>query len=132
MEININGITLNLNVFEANQARKLVESYENVAKEAEQAQGKSMPEQIDIQCEAVKAAFDNIFGEGTGTAICGCENDLMKCIDAYTVLCEEKNRQEQMLDEKTNYLLSMYPNEKTNLLPMYSDEENEFFNRKPT
>ena len=50
MEINVNGITLNLNVFEANQARKLVESYENVAKKAEQAQGKSLPEQIDIQC----------------------------------------------------------------------------------
>ena len=108
MEINVNGITLNLNVFEANQARKLVESYENVAKKAEQAQGKSLPEQIDIQCEAVKAAFDNIFGEGTGTAVCGYENDLLKCIDAYTALCEEKGRHEQVMNEKTNHLLALY------------------------
>lgn len=54
----INGLTLNLNVFEANQAQKLIDSYESVANEAERAQGKSLPEQINIQCEAIKAAFD--------------------------------------------------------------------------
>lgn len=36
----INGLTLNLNVFEANQAQKLIDSYESVANEAERAQGK--------------------------------------------------------------------------------------------
>lgn len=45
----INGLTLNLNVFEANQAQKLIDSYESVANEAERAQGKSLPEQINIQ-----------------------------------------------------------------------------------
>ena len=29
----INGLTLNLNVFEANQAQKLIDSYESVANE---------------------------------------------------------------------------------------------------
>ena len=38
----INGLTLNLNVFEANQAQKLNDSYESVANEAERAQGKSL------------------------------------------------------------------------------------------
>ena len=71
MEININGALLNLNVFEANQAQRLVESYKYVAEEAEKAQGKSLPEQINIQCEAVKVAFDSVFGEGAGTAVCG-------------------------------------------------------------
>ena len=37
MEININGALLNLNVFEANQAQRLVESYKYVAEEAEKA-----------------------------------------------------------------------------------------------
>ncbi len=104
----INGLTLNLNVFEANQAQKLVDSYESVANEAERAQGKSLPEQINIQCEAIKGAFDYIFGEGVGTAVCGYENDLSKCIDAYTALCEEKGKQEQVMNEKTNHLLALY------------------------
>lgn len=104
----INGLTLNLNVFEANQAQKLIDSYESVANEAEKAQGKSLPEQINIQCEAIKEAFDYIFGEGVGTAVCGYENDLLKCIDAYTALCEEKGKQEQVMNEKTNHLLALY------------------------
>ena len=33
----INGLTLNLNVFEANQAQKLIDSYESVANEAEKS-----------------------------------------------------------------------------------------------
>lgn len=112
----INGLTLNLNVFEANQAQKLIDSYESVANEAERAQGKSLPEQINIQCEAIKAAFDYIFGEGVGTAVCGYENDLMKCVDAYTRLCEEKDRQEQMMNEKTNRLLSMYADDQEQVI----------------
>ena len=68
----------------------------------------SLPEQINIQCEAIKAAFDYIFGEGVGTAVCGYENDLLKCIDAYTALCEEKRKQEQVMNEKTNHLLALY------------------------
>lgn len=107
MEININGALLNLNVFESNQTQRLMEGYRYVAEEAEKALGKSLPEQINIQCEAVKLTFDNIFGEGAGTAVCGYENDLMKCIDALTGLCEEKERQEQIMEEKTNRLLSM-------------------------
>lgn len=116
MEININGALLNLNVFEANQAQRLVESYKYVAEEAEKAQGKSLPEQINIQCEAVKVAFDSVFGEGAGTAVCGYENDLMKCVDAYTRLCEEKDRQEQMMNEKTNRLLSMYADDQKQVI----------------
>lgn len=40
----------------------------------------------------------------------------MKCVDAYTKLCEEKDRQEQMMNEKTNRLLSMYADDQEQVI----------------
>ncbi len=74
-------------------------------KRSRKAQGKSLPEQINIQCEAIKAAFDYIFGEGVGTAVCGYENDLLKCIDAYTALAKKK-KTEQVMNEKNESSVS--------------------------
>ena len=50
----INGLTLNLNVFEANQAQKLVDSYESVANEAERAQGKACQNRLISSAKLLK------------------------------------------------------------------------------
>ena len=63
-----------------------------------------MPEQISILCNSINNAFDYIFGPGTGEKVCGKENVLDVCTDAFSELVEEKNRQDESLKQKTDRL----------------------------
>lgn len=43
--------------------------------------------------------FDNVFGEGTGEAVCGDGNDLLMHLDAYGQLVTEQIRQMKFMKE---------------------------------
>ena len=41
-------------------------------------------------CDRIKRFFDNVFGEGTGVAVCGEGNDLLDHLEAFNQLVEEQ------------------------------------------
>lgn len=55
-------------------------------------------EQNKYLCDRIKALFDNVFGEGTGEAVCGGGNDLLEHLDAYDHLVSEQMRQQNRYD----------------------------------
>ena len=117
----INGIELEFNCMESQTARK----YEKAVKHAAEMAGRTKEakkefQKIDILCRGIKESFDLIFGDGTGAKVCGEKNDLSKCIDAYTQLAEEKDRQTKESIDKTNKLVEIVngiSNKKTPNLP---------------
>lgn len=100
----INGVELKFNFLEEDVNRRTVQAFKSVSADAETASGKDMPEQIGSICSSVKNAFDYIFGKGTGEKVCGKENDISVCADAFSELVEEKNRQDESLRAKTERL----------------------------
>lgn len=42
----------------------------------------------------IKTVFDNVFGEGTGVAVCGEANDLLNHLEAFDRLVEEQVSQD--------------------------------------
>lgn len=100
----INGVDLKFDFFEENMNKRAVEAFKSVSADAEMASEKEMHEQIGILCNSVKNAFDYIFGPGTGEKVCGKENTLNVCIDAFSELIEEKNRLDKFLKVKTERL----------------------------
>lgn len=46
-------------------------------------------------CDRIKGLFDAVFGEKTGIAVCGPENDLLNHLDAYDQLVNEQIGQEK-------------------------------------
>lgn len=100
----INGVELKFNYHEENTNRKMNEALKSMASDAEAASGLPEPEHIRILCSSIKNAFDYIFGSGTGEKVCGKENDMDICTDAITELAEERNRQEDLLREKSTRL----------------------------
>ncbi len=93
----INGVDLEFNLYDAENT-EMQKRYEaellkmqNIAAEQEQIQGAA--EQTRFLCQRIKMMFDNVFGKGTGTAVCGEKNDLMICMDAYEKLVSDQIRQ---------------------------------------
>lgn len=106
----INGIDLEFRYFEEQTNKKTVKAQKKVIEAAKKAEDKkSMNEKILILCGGIKEGFDLIFGTGTGTSVCGEENDLKKCSDAWCDALEEMRRQGQELKEVTTKINNMFP-----------------------
>lgn len=96
----INGVDLKFDATDADTLDNYLTAVEVCAKKAGSL-GDPRDDQKKIvalyhnMCGYIKEAFDTIFGEGTGIAVCG-ENDSVKtCREAYGQLMEEYNRQQQ-------------------------------------
>lgn len=102
----INGVEVSFNIAEEVSNKRVMKVLESVSKDSEASKGKEGAEQIRIMCTSVKNAFDYLFGNGTGEKICGKENDLNVCANAFADLIEEKNRQDEVLKHTTLRLMT--------------------------
>ena len=89
----INGVELEYNYSEEKTNRATMEVVLYMAEKGNESVGKPLPDSIGILSAGIKHCFDLIFGEGTGERVCGKENDLLVCVNAYNELIEEKQRQ---------------------------------------
>lgn len=48
---------------------------------------------VDIECDAIKNMFDQVFGEGTGDAVCGCGHNHLVCLESFNALIESVDDQ---------------------------------------
>ena len=91
----IHGTELSLSLLNADENER-VEKARAVAIAAANAaaadEGKSEAEKIRALCGGIRTCFDDIFGFGMGSRVCGAQDDLDACIDAYMALSEEIKR----------------------------------------
>lgn len=102
----INGVEVSFNIAEEVSNKRVMKALKSVSKDSEASEGKEGAEQIRIMCTSVKNAFDYVFGAGTGEKICGKENDLNACANAFADLLEEKNRQDEILKQTRMRLMA--------------------------
>lgn len=93
----IHGVELNFNLYDS-QNIKLRKRYFQELKKIRGIK-KTMPKgtdektQIEYLCGRIKKMFDKVFSPGTGDAVCGEGNDLLKCMQAYEQLVSDQIRQ---------------------------------------
>ena len=104
----INGVELEFNCFEEQTNKRTGKALKHVVAAAKEAEAyKKAYEKIAVICNGVKEAFDLIFGAGTGDNVCGEENDLLKCTNAFTELINEQKNQELEMAQSTKRLTSI-------------------------
>ena len=90
----INGVELNLDIYDPDVLEKCQNEFENVIKESKKGSQVSSPsEAIRSQCNIIKNCFDNLFEEGTAQKIFGDKTNLLDCLNAFENLANEVNKQ---------------------------------------
>lgn len=90
----INFEELNFDATDADTLKRYLGAMKVVSERANSMDAESeLPEQYRSLCESVKTCFDDIFGTGTGEKICGANNSLRACTNAFRELVEEYNHQ---------------------------------------
>lgn len=85
----INGVELELNIFEANQAEMFEDANKRVLEESRKVVNTSTgSESIKLFCDVVYDFFDDVFGEGTGDQVFEGRLDMLECLEAYTEVIE--------------------------------------------
>lgn len=109
--INLNGVDLNFNLSDADFYELYMENAANLdgimniepGKE-EENDYKKMSLLIRKKCDAVKTFLDNLFGEGTGSEVCGKNSDINICVNVYWDIIigvrKEQNENEKRLKNK--------------------------------
>lgn len=93
----IHDVELDFHLYDKDKA-DVKERYFEVLEKMKGVKGE-MPEGTEQEqnkylCDRIKGLFDTVFGEGTGTAVCGEDNDLLAHLDAYDQLVSEQIRQQ--------------------------------------
>ena len=109
-EYELNGLTLEINMNDADFAKKYEEAFEALVSEGNQIgkmkdEGKKQHEIITAYCNAFYHLFDNIFGPGTGDKLFGGKHDAGACEEVYgdfleicrTQTAEAKKRRESII-----------------------------------
>ena len=107
----INGVNLNFNLYDADNAGIGERYFEELRKMRDVKNG--MPdgpeqERRKYLCNKVKGFFDGIFGEGTGKAVCGAGNDLLKHLEAYDQLVSEQLHQQEAYERIIGHMRTMW------------------------
>lgn len=93
----INGVELDFRLYDEDQAERKKRYFEELKRmqnvEAEMLVGTEQ-EKNKYLCDRIKDVFDNVFGEGTGKAVCGEGNDLLEHLEAFNQLVEEQVSQD--------------------------------------
>lgn len=106
----INGVDLDFRMYDEDKADIRERYFEelkkmrNVSKEAPDGTTKELNKYL---CDQIKGLFDSVFGEGTGLAVCGADNDLLEHIDAYDQLVSEQIRQQEEYKMVMDHLKSV-------------------------
>lgn len=93
----IYGVELNFDLYDSRNI-KLRKRYFQELKKI-QGIAKAMPKNADEKtqteylCGRIKKMFDKIFSPGTGDAVCGEGNNLLRCMQAYEQLVSDQIRQ---------------------------------------
>lgn len=89
----INGIELDFRLYDEDQAERKKRYFDELKQmqniEDELLVGTEQ-EKNRYLCDRIKRFFDNVFGEGTGVAVCGERNDLLNHLEAFDQLVEEQ------------------------------------------
>lgn len=104
-ELNINGVTLELDLFDAD----VLESYQNlnqkvVAKVQDKTRydGMSTPDAFREQCKIIDEFFDEMFGIGTSQKLFGGKANIMKHMEAFAVVSKEAETANIQMDALKN------------------------------
>lgn len=92
----INGIELDFDLYDVDNPDMRNRYYEELNKMRNAKQNAPKGSQLEEDrycCKVIKKMFDNVFGEGTGEAVCGTKNSLLICLKAYKELAYEAVRQ---------------------------------------
>ena len=96
----INGIELELNIFEAAQAESFERANERVLEEKDKVNDVAgLSEKIKLYCDIVYDFFDDVFGDGTADSIFKGRQDMLECLEAYTDVVEYANSNNGKADE---------------------------------
>lgn len=93
----IHGVELNFDLYDSRNI-KLRKRYFQELKKI-QVIAKAMPKNADEKtqtkylCGRIKKMFDKVFSPGTGDAVCGEGNNLLRCMQAYEQLVSDQIRQ---------------------------------------
>lgn len=103
--MHVNFDELNFDATDADTLKRYLGATKAVSERASMTDAdQETPEQFRILCESVKTCFDDIFGAGTGEKICGANNSLKVCSNAFRELIEEYNRQMKEQDRANKAL----------------------------
>lgn len=92
----IHGVELDFCLLDEDKAdtkKRYFEELEKMKDVSKEIPDGTSRERNKYLCERIKGLFDSVFGEGTGVAVCGPGNDLLKHLDAYDQLVTEQIRQ---------------------------------------
>lgn len=98
----INGVELDFRLYDEDQAECKKRYFEELNQMQSIKDG--MPDGTEQErnkylCDRIKAAFDNVFGEGTGKSVCGAGNDLLEHLEAFNRLVEEQVSQNDRFEK---------------------------------
>ena len=106
----IHGVELDFHLHDKDKA-DMKERYFDALEKMKGVKGE-MPEgteqeQSKYLCDRIKGLFDTVFGEGTGIAVCGTDNDLLAHLEAYDQLVSEQIRQQNQYAAIMNRMKEM-------------------------
>lgn len=98
----INGVELEFRLYDEDKADVKKKYFEALDKM--RSVEKDMPEGTEKEknqylCGRIKTFFDEVFGAGTGVAVCGSGNDLLTHVEAYDQLVSEQANQQKRFDD---------------------------------
>lgn len=101
--MNINGVELELDIFDADVAEKYDKAIKKVMNIEEDTKSMSIGEGIRTQCKAIFNVFDELFGQGTHERVFGDKVNLLECLKAFEALIagiNEKNKEIELIANK--------------------------------
>lgn len=107
MIIKINGVELDFQMADADfyerymeRAREMDDVMKLAVKEEQRADYKSAVELMKKKCKTVKDFLDHLFGDGTGEQVCGKNDNVEICLDAYLAIIEGVEKYGNTFDKK--------------------------------
>lgn len=100
LQVEINGVTLPFDATDADTLDRYLKAVARCAEESRRLGDPGGDREKVVQMyrdmsRTIKNVFDDIFGAGTGEKVCGANDSLRQCCQAYKSLSEEYNRQQK-------------------------------------
>ena len=108
--MHINGIELDFHLYDDDKAgikNRYFEGLDKMNGVKDEMPDGTEQEKNKYLCDQIKGLFDSVFGEGTGAAVCGTDNDRLAHLDAYEQLVAEQVRQKERDAKIMNRLKGM-------------------------
>ncbi|MEG2412566.1 MAG: DUF6673 family protein [Clostridium sp.] len=96
--MNINGVELELDIYDADTAEKYEKALEDVQDIEDKVRGMKVSESIRTQCNIIFGIFNDLFGKGTDKKVFGDKVNLLTCLKAFEELVIQSNEQKGELE----------------------------------